>query len=263
VLNAVSASAPVAADTTPLHPNRRKAPTTATAVPPPLGAVAISSGGSGSVGAGRVLVDGDGFSLYDFTGDGFEALTGCQLASNVSPTGASCTSVWMPVLATGPLHVRLRSRGRLAVQHEQRQQLHRPAGVGVWETLGPSGVPVTGPITVTTETVGGSTILAAVGNPFPGGAATATLYSFNNDSATSSACNGACANAWPPLLTSETPTAGPGVDASKLGTIQRADGSFQITYAGHPLYMFSHALNATTNRDGIMAFGGQLHSVPA
>ncbi|MBO0884263.1 MAG: hypothetical protein J2P17_28840, partial [Mycobacterium sp.] len=70
---------------------------------PPAGAVVISSRGSGAVGAGRVLVDGTGTSLYDFSGDGFEALTGCQLPTNVSPGGAPCTSIWTPVLATGPV----------------------------------------------------------------------------------------------------------------------------------------------------------------
>jgi hypothetical protein len=63
----------------------------------------ISSGSSGAGGAGRVLVDSDGFSRHVFTGDGFEALTGCQLPTNVSPSGAPSTSVWTPVLATGPL----------------------------------------------------------------------------------------------------------------------------------------------------------------
>jgi predicted lipoprotein with Yx(FWY)xxD motif len=391
-------------------------PATAKTVSPPPGAVVISSAGSGAVGAGRVLVDGSGFSLYDFSGDAFEALTGCQLPTNVSPSGAPCTSVWKPVLATGPLvgtngvitsklgtqdrpgigtqvtyageplyrfvmdtapgqtngqdvtaflgvfrlvsvhggpaasrasvDLQLSANGPVldtraaantrpvyvlsadprgmtsctsecaavwppvltnhqpaagpGVDRSGLGVLHRPDGTlqvtyfgrpvymfafdlaagtpsgtsngdnfidppafGVWDTLAPAGVPVTSPITVTTETAGSSTVLAAVGNPFPGGAGTATLYSFSKDSATASACTGPCANVWAPLLTSTPPVAGPGVDASKLGTIQRTDGSFQITYAGHPLYLFSQALDTTTNGDGITAFGGQFHSVSA
>jgi predicted lipoprotein with Yx(FWY)xxD motif len=35
-----------------------------------------------------------------------------------------------------------------------------------------------------------------------------TLYLFKADSGTSSACAGACATAWPPLLATRTPTAG-------------------------------------------------------
>lgn len=391
-----------------------QAPATARTVSPPPGAVVISSEGSGALGAGRVLTDGNGFSLYGSSGDGFEALTGCQLPTNVSPTGAPCTSVWKPVLATGPLvaangviasklgtenrpgigtqvtyagaplyrfakdtapgqtsgedvtaflgvfrlvsvhggpaadhasvDLRLSANGPIletptttnprpvyvlsadprgmtscvtacaaiwppvltnrppasgpGVVRPGLGVLHRPDGTfqvtyfgrpvymfafdlaagspastnngvnfidapafGVWDPLAPTGVPVTGPITVTTETAGGSTILAAVGNPFPGGSPTATLYSFSKDSATASACTGPCANVWAPLLTSATPVAGSGADASRLGTIQRADGSFQITYAGHPLYLYSQALDTTTKGDGITAFGGQFHTV--
>ena len=64
------------------------------------------------------------------------------------------------------------------------------------------------------------------------------LYLWVADTGEASTCSGACAAAWPPLTVSGTPTAGQGVDASKLGTIDRADGSKQVTYAKHPLYLF-------------------------
>jgi predicted lipoprotein with Yx(FWY)xxD motif len=35
-----------------------------------------------------------------------------------------------------------------------------------------------------------------------------------------------------------TPRAGAGIDASKLGATERADGRMQITYNRHPLYYF-------------------------
>ena len=63
------------------------------------------------------------------------------------------------------------------------------------------------------------------------------IYLFVRDHGTS-ACYGACAKAWPPVLTEGAPTAGPGVRAKLLGTIKRKDGSRQVTYAGHPLYRF-------------------------
>src|SRR5215207_2269649 len=66
-----------------------------------------------------------------------------------------------------------------------------------------------------------------------------TLYLFEADKGTTSACDGACADAWPPLTTSGRPTAGPGVAAAKLGTAERSDGTTGVTYNGHPLYAFS------------------------
>lgn len=53
-----------------------------------------------------------------------------------------------------------------------------------------------------------------------------------------SACQGLCAVYWPPLLTSDRPVAGPGVDQHALGFIFRPDGSHQVTYNGRPLYLF-------------------------
>ena len=63
-----------------------------------------------------------------------------------------------------------------------------------------------------------------------------TLYLFTKDTQGSgeSTCEGECLVAWPPLV--GMPTAGTGVDATKLGSITRSDGSTQGTYNGWPLY---------------------------
>jgi len=56
------------------------------------------------------------------------------------------------------------------------------------------------------------------------------------------ACRAACLKAWPPVLLPQgvtSPTAGPGVDASKLGTRSTANGAMQITYGGKLLYWFA------------------------
>jgi predicted lipoprotein with Yx(FWY)xxD motif len=52
------------------------------------------------------------------------------------------------------------------------------------------------------------------------------------------ACQGTCAVYWSPVLTSMRPEAGPGVDEHALGTIERSDGTHQVTYNGQPLYLF-------------------------
>ncbi|MFM7508968.1 MAG: hypothetical protein ACKO5A_05415 [Actinomycetota bacterium] len=64
-------------------------------------------------------------------------------------------------------------------------------------------------------------------------------------------CFGDCATAWPPLLSTGTPTAGGGVDASLLGTVGRADGTQQVTYAGQPLYLFASDQPGTTSGQGV------------
>jgi predicted lipoprotein with Yx(FWY)xxD motif len=84
-----------------------------------------------------------------------------------------------------------------------------------------------------------------------------TLYLFEKDSGTKSACSGACATAWPPLRSSGKPTVGTGATASSLGTTPRSDGDPQVTYNGHPLYGYQGDSNAgDTNGQGITAFGG-------
>jgi predicted lipoprotein with Yx(FWY)xxD motif len=66
-----------------------------------------------------------------------------------------------------------------------------------------------------------------------------TLYLFEMDDGTTSACTGGCADVWPALTADDgAPTGGDGLDASLLGT---ADGQVpnQVTYNGHLLYSFS------------------------
>lgn len=64
-----------------------------------------------------------------------------------------------------------------------------------------------------------------------------TLYIHAGDSATSSACNGACATAWPPLVVASGQTAvlASGITGT-LGTLTRSDGTVQVTFDGLPLY---------------------------
>jgi predicted lipoprotein with Yx(FWY)xxD motif len=85
-----------------------------------------------------------------------------------------------------------------------------------------------------------------------------TLYAFGKDSGESSACTGACAKAWPPLLVAHgEPKPSNGAGASRLGTVTLPDGTRQVTYAGHPLYSFSGDKQpGQANGNGSSAFGG-------
>ncbi|MCU1457530.1 MAG: hypothetical protein JWL73_1622 [Actinomycetia bacterium] len=83
-----------------------------------------------------------------------------------------------------------------------------------------------------------------------------TLYLFKKDSGTTSACTGACATAWPPLTVTGKPSVGHGAKASLIGTVARSDGTRQVTYNGHPLYLFQGDQKAgATNGEGVTAFG--------
>jgi predicted lipoprotein with Yx(FWY)xxD motif len=83
-----------------------------------------------------------------------------------------------------------------------------------------------------------------------------SLYLFLADKNGKSSCNGACAAAWPPLLTSGTPQAGSGATGGMLGTTTRDDGTKQVTYNNHPLYMYSlDKQPGNTNGQGVNAFG--------
>src|SRR5262245_40159930 len=64
------------------------------------------------------------------------------------------------------------------------------------------------------------------------------LYAFTRDTAGRSNCSGACASAWPPYIVPRRATAGSGVRAALLGTVRRADGRLQASYAGRPLYYY-------------------------
>jgi predicted lipoprotein with Yx(FWY)xxD motif len=82
------------------------------------------------------------------------------------------------------------------------------------------------------------------------------LYLWDADHGSKSTCSGACAQAWPPLTTTATPKASGAVKASLLGTTKRADGSREITYAGHPLYTFAGDTQAgQTTGQGSNGFG--------
>ena len=66
-----------------------------------------------------------------------------------------------------------------------------------------------------------------------------TLYYFTPDTATSTACTGSCAQAWPPLLMagSGTPSSATTLPGT-LTVVTTANGS-QVAYDGHLLYTFS------------------------
>jgi predicted lipoprotein with Yx(FWY)xxD motif len=83
------------------------------------------------------------------------------------------------------------------------------------------------------------------------------LYAFTHDRPRRSTCKDACAKAWPPFLVARRPSAGTGVRASLLGTVRRANGRLQATYAGRPLYYYvGDTKPGQILCQGVLEFGG-------
>jgi predicted lipoprotein with Yx(FWY)xxD motif len=85
-----------------------------------------------------------------------------------------------------------------------------------------------------------------------------TLYLFQKDKTSKSTCDDACAEAWPPLLTTGKATASGSARKGLLGTTKRADGTTQVTYNHHPVYRFANDKKAgDTKGQAVRAFGAK------
>lgn len=112
-----------------------------------------------------------------------------------------------------------------------------PAATDATTDMPPAGTDMTptggeGVLTVATAGSGGIYIADSAGN---------ALYMLEND-ADGTACVGDCLETWPPVLVTDAqPTVDLGVDLDPalLGTIERPDGTLQVTYNGHPLYRYA------------------------
>jgi predicted lipoprotein with Yx(FWY)xxD motif len=142
-----------------------------------------------------------------------------------------------------------------------------PPWHGLWWLISASGEPVAWAGTLTTTTVAGKTVLA---EPFMTGIGWVyfPLYTFSADQpygwATCSA-SASCARAWPSALTSGGPGRSGGVPAWGIGELGIPGGLTQITWEGHPLYLFSHENigllpdgkgTPAGNGNGVHAYGG-------
>ncbi len=233
----------------------------------------------------RTEVSGNGIVLSTPTASGGRSLYTLSFDPKGKTTCTGpCSGVWPPLLTSGHvlagpgvqragLGTVRRPDGSLQVSYHGHplylfafdlgagaasgltngQYLIDPHASGVWYTTLPQGTPDPGTTRVGSETAGGAKILAITAGFTH---ATATLYAFSADTKTASKCTGACAIFWPPVLTTTPPAATGSAHPSKLGTISRPNGTFQVTYNGHPLYFFAQGLNSGTSGAGISAFGG-------
>lgn len=82
------------------------------------------------------------------------------------------------------------------------------------------------------------------------------IYIFDKEKTARSECYGACAEAWPPVLTRGEPVARGHVRDRLLGTTKRRDGTMQVTYAGQPLYYYAHEGPGQVLCHDVPGFGG-------
>jgi predicted lipoprotein with Yx(FWY)xxD motif len=137
------------------------------------------------------------------------------------------------------------------------------AGVEDSMTSSATTTPTTTPsgVEISTRTTPFGTALVVGSGPFKG----YSLYFITSDHGDTFGCTGTpvktpvgkmlCAgpsndNAaeWPAITTTGSPVAGTGVTQSLLGTVTRSFG-VQVTYAGHPLYLFDPAVGQLTGED--------------
>jgi predicted lipoprotein with Yx(FWY)xxD motif len=89
-----------------------------------------------------------------------------------------------------------------------------------------------------------------------------TLYLFKSDRGTTSTCFGACATDWPPLRVNGKPTVAGDTNPSLIATTSRSDGKPQVTYGGHPLYLYAGDQKpGDTNGQGVVTFGAGWYAV--
>ena len=247
------------ASATPMNPTETVAPvmaaTTASTSAPsaamPSGPATINVAQDASLGS--ILVDSNGMTLYLYTSD----------TPNTSTCTATCATNWPPLLTNGApvggtgvtasmLGTTTRSDGSTQVTYNG-WPLYNFAGdkvagdmkgegvKSVWYVVSPSGMSVvaTPAASISSGAAGVDVGQNATLGSFLVDSKGMTLYLYTKDTPNTSACYGGCAALWPPLLTTGTPTAGAGVNASMLGTTTRTDGTTQVTYNGWPLYYFA------------------------
>ena len=89
-----------------------------------------------------------------------------------------------------------------------------------------------------------------------------TVYLFEKDEDGTSNCSGECATDWPPVTTSGSAKAGDGADQTLISTIKRDDGSEQVTYDGHPIYLYvGDAKPGDTSGNGLELYGAEWYAI--
>jgi predicted lipoprotein with Yx(FWY)xxD motif len=128
---------------------------------------------------------------------------------------------------------------------------------------GSSSTQSAGPTPASQASTNDATLVVNTGDTSLGKVLTApdgrTLYGFMKDTPTHSACVGACATTWAPVVVGAHWNVGAGLDRSKFSVITRDNGDRQVVAGKWPLYTFSGDAKAgDTNGQGS---GGNWYAV--
>jgi predicted lipoprotein with Yx(FWY)xxD motif len=215
---------------------------------------------------GKVLVTANGRVLYLYTPD----------HRNTSACYGECASLWPPLLTTGKpragagaksalLGIAMRKDGKHQVTYaghplylfagdKKSSQTNGQGLQKVWWVVSPAGLKITKRPVVSTPAPAAVTLQLSTTNlgQVITDANGRTVYLYTPDTTTASTCYGQCAATWPPVLVIGAPVAGDGLASSLLGTTTRTDGTVQVTYGGHPLYLFAKDAKAgDTNGEAV------------
>lgn len=194
---------------------------------------------------GDILTDGEGRTLYLLTADpeGESVCTG------------DCAEAWPPLTVESPGAIEAepaveaslgtveRDDGSLQVAADGTPLYYfvndeNPGDAtgqevnNVWFVLRPDASPVKPTVSARSVDPLGTVMTDADGR---------SLYILTADPEGESVCTGDCADAWPPLTVESETALRESVRADgSLGTIERADGTLQVTADGRPLYYFAN-----------------------
>lgn len=234
-------------------------PDEAPAAAPVLAGIAATAG---ATDLGETLVGEDGLTLYGFTND-IDAISACY---------GTCADAWPPVIVdqdfevapgldTGIFATTRRDDGTLQLV-AGKWPLYFFAGDAapgdvngqgsgdVWFAVDTDGILITddaaappaeapageadeAPLEPALVSIGGTEVGEVLVGP--GGL---SLYGFLNDVDSQPTCEGACADAWPPILL-DGPDLPADLDPAIFSVVQRPDGTHQLRAGVWPLYLFA------------------------
>jgi predicted lipoprotein with Yx(FWY)xxD motif len=237
-----------------------------TSLQPEVTAPAGASVKLGQAKLGPVLVGPDGRTLYGFTND-TEAKSTCTGACALAWPPATVDQSWSagPGLDTGIFATTVRDDGALQLVAGKWPLYYFEGDATAGDTNGQGSGDVWFAVAPDAKLIkeGGATTPGYGRVPEPAAvqapAAKATLslvdssfgkvvadtdgralYAFTKDESGTPTCIGTCATAWPAASAPAKPTAGDGIDGSKLSVVARPDGAAeQLKLGKWPLYYFA------------------------